>query len=107
MPLTVIPVKTGIQVFRWSDPWTPVFTGVTTRMSNERLADQAFAWRERSSFPDEVSYKLTAIYKILKIKHLLLNPQPTIRNQLIHIFLLTLVPGDFKKDYLEKGLGRL
>jgi len=35
----------------------PGFTGVTKRRRSERLADQAFAWRGRSPFPYEVSFK--------------------------------------------------
>ena len=31
LPFSVIPVKTGIQYFHAvTEPWTPVFTGVTT-----------------------------------------------------------------------------
>jgi hypothetical protein len=50
--------KSESRFFRRFDSWTPVFTGVTKKRSSERLADQAFAWCERSPFPDEVSYKL-------------------------------------------------
>ena len=50
--------KPESRFFRRFDSWTPVFTGATKKRSSERLADQAFAWCERSPFPDEVSYKL-------------------------------------------------